>query len=122
MIKSLKDYGFYQLRSDQCVFSIWKDKNTFALVCLHTDDFIVMSNTKEYGDTVRADLLQMFPGKDLGKLVNFCGGVEIIHAPTGLKLSLRSYLTKIFNLFNIQPQKTTSPTISNSIICKTYEI
>ena len=103
MSKCFRDYRFHQLRSDQCVFTIWENPWTFCIVVTHSDDCIVASNSQAYGDKIRHDLLQLFPGKDLGKLSAFCG-VEIVHETNGsLSLSLQHYLTSFFKLFNVRP-------------------
>ena len=102
MAKAFRDYGFYQLRTDQCLFVIWRDSTTFAIVVTHTDDCIVASNDRAYGDFIRSELLKLFPGTDLGKLDAFCG-VKIIHTDFGLQLSLRHYLDNFFALFNVKP-------------------
>ena len=73
LAQALINYGFHQLRSDNCVFTIWKDTLTFAIVVCNVDDCIIASNSSVYGDEIRHDLLGLFPGTDLGQLNAFCG-------------------------------------------------
>ena len=103
MAKTFRDYGFTQLRTDQCVFVIWRDSSTYCVVVTHTDDCIVASNCQSYGDHIRAELLRMFPGTDLGQLSAFCGVKVIQPEGGGIQLSLKHYLESMFQTFNIQP-------------------
>ena len=73
LAKRLREKGFQQLLTDQCVFTIWEDDFTFTIVAVNVDDCILASNSRAYGDKIRAELLSMFPGKDLGRLDAFCG-------------------------------------------------
>ena len=114
LAKRLRDHGFKQLLTDQCVFTIWKDDWTFTIVAVNVDDCILASNSQAYGDQIRAELLQMFPGKDLGRLDAFCG-MQIHHSKAGIRVSLLHYLTKFFSLFNIQPLQPRAGTIPNPL-------
>ena len=107
LAKSFRAYGFYQLRSDSCVFVKWQDDYTMAIVVTHSDDCIVTSNNRQYGDAVRRDLLQMFKGKDLGRLSSFCG-VEIKQTDKGMELSLRHYLDQMFRLMTLDDKTVQS--------------
>jgi len=102
LVKALTNYGFHQFRSDQCVFSKWDSDFVFSIICVHTDDVLIFSNSKEYGDKIRADLLATFPGTDLGSISSFCG-VQIKRDTGGISLSLRHYLDQFFSLYNITP-------------------
>lgn len=107
---TLMSNGFRQLQTDQCVFISWKGRLTFSIVVISTDDCIVASNDSSFGDETRAQLLQLFPGKDFGTLTAFCG-VKITQSPAGISISLRHYLDSLFRQFNIEPlpSGTTSP-------------
>ena len=102
LVNALTDYGFHQFRSDQCVFSKWESNSVFSIICVHTDDVLIFSNSKVYGDKIRADLLAMFPGTDLGSISSFCG-VQIKHETSGITLSLRHYVDQFCSLYNIKP-------------------
>jgi hypothetical protein len=66
-------------------------------VAINVDDCTLASNFQAHGDQIRAELLQMFPGKDLGRLDAFCG-MQIHHSKAGLRVSLLHHLTKFFSL------------------------
>ena len=114
LAKRFREHGFKQLLTDQCVFTIWKDNFTFTIVTVNVDDCILASNSQAYGDQIRAELLAMFPGKDLGRLDAFCG-MQIKHTDTGLRVSLHHYLTKFFALFNILPLQPKTGTLPNPL-------
>ena len=110
----LRAHGFKQLLTDQCVFTIWKDDWTFTIVAVNVDDCILASNSQAYGDQIRAELLLMFPGKDLGRLDAFCG-MQINHSNAGIRVSLLHYLTKFFSLFNILPLQPRTGTLATPL-------
>jgi hypothetical protein len=116
LAKRLRAHGFTQLltRTDQRVFTIWNDDWPFAIVAVNVDDCTLASNSQAQacGDQIRVELLQMFPGKDLGRLDAFCG-MQIHHSKTGTRVSLLHYLTKCFSLFNILPLQPRTGTIAN---------
>jgi hypothetical protein len=99
LAQALTNYGFHQLRSDNCVFTIWKDALTFAIVVCNVDDCIIASNSSIYGDEIRHDLLGLFPGTDLGQLNAFCG-IQIHHTDGGLAVSLRHYIDSFAKFLN----------------------
>ena len=110
LASTLIDNGFYQLKTDQCVFTIWDGPLTFAIVIVSTDDCIIASNSSSFGDNTRALLLRLFPGKDFGDLTAFCG-VKISQSSSGISISLRHYLDSLFKQFDIEPlpSSTASP-------------
>ena len=105
LAKALRDYGFCQLKTDQCVFIFWADASSFCIVVAHSDDCIFVSNSRALGDKTRGDVLKIFDGKDLGKLDSFCG-CEIVHQQGGgLRIRLCHYMENMFRLFDIPPLK-----------------
>jgi hypothetical protein len=75
---------------------------------------MLASNSQACGDQIRAELLQMFPGKDLGRLDAFCG-MQIHHSKAGMRVSLLHHLTKKFSLFNILPLQPRAGTLANPL-------
>jgi hypothetical protein len=57
LAKRLRDHGFKQLLADQCVFTIWNDDWTFAIVAVNFDDCTLASNSQACVDQIRAELL-----------------------------------------------------------------
>jgi hypothetical protein len=80
----LKQLGFKQLATDQCVYAKWvnwnlhdlKNDSYFVFVLIHSDDLIIISNKKQKMLEEKDKLLQAFDGVDQGILKSFCG-VEI---------------------------------------------
>jgi hypothetical protein len=75
---------------------------------------MLASNSQAHGDQIRAELLQFFPGKDLGRLDTFCG-MQIHYSKAGLRVSLLHCLTKFFSLFNILPLQPRTGTLANPL-------
>jgi hypothetical protein len=114
LAKRSRDHGFAQLLADQRVFTIWKDDWTFTIVAVNIGDCTLASNSQARGDQIRAELSQMFPGKDLGRLDAFCGA-QIHHSKAGLRLSLLHCLKIVFSLFNVLPLQPRTGTLANPL-------
>jgi hypothetical protein len=74
----------------------------------------ILFNSQACGDQIRAGLLQIFPGKDLGRLDAFCG-MQIHHSKAGTRVSLLHHLTKSFSLFNVLPLQPRTGTLANPL-------
>jgi uncharacterized protein (DUF2164 family) len=77
--KSFKEFmisqGFEQSDVDPCVF-IRKVIDKLAIVAVHVDDFILLTETEQEMIDLKASLAARFKMKDMGKLY-YCLGVNI---------------------------------------------
>jgi hypothetical protein len=97
----LKELGFTQFATDQCVYGKWSDwnlkalndKSYFVFVLVHSDDVIIISNKKSKMIQEKERLLKAFEGVDQGDLKSFCG-VEIDISDTQINLSMAYYWKK----------------------------
>ena len=104
----LKELGFSQLSTDQCVYAKWvkwnlndlKSDSYFVFVLIHSDDLIVISNLKSKMMLEKEKLLKAFEGVDQGTLSSFCG-VEIKISDSQITLSMKYYWKKIMQRFGI---------------------
>ena len=111
--KNLKQLGFTQFQTDQCVYGKWVKWDTsklesdshFILILVHSDDLIVISNLKDKMLAAKEKLLQVFDGVDQGTLTSFCG-VEINITESQINLSMGYYWRKIMErkIKNIRPR------------------
>jgi hypothetical protein len=108
LTKKLKELGYQQLLTDQCVYAKWKDwdlKNPkenshFVFILVHSDDLTVISNLKKVMMREKQILLTAFEGVDQGSLSSFCG-VEIAIDKKGIRLSMSYYWKKLMQRFGI---------------------
>jgi hypothetical protein len=139
LTNKLKELGFSQLKTDQCVYAKWskwdlqnlQNDSHFVFVLVHSDDLIIISNKKEIMIQEKKILLEAFEGVDQGSLSSFCG-VEINIDEKGIALSMTYYWNKVLKRFGIldndkqdKPIKTKvnrndCPTIVNEERKKTY--
>jgi hypothetical protein len=104
----LKELGFSQLATDQCVYAKWvkwnlndlKSDSYFVFVLIHSDDLIVISNLKSKMMMEKEKLLKAFEGVDQGTLSSFCG-VEINISDSQITMSMKYYWNKILQRFGI---------------------
>jgi transposase InsO family protein len=104
----LKELGYKQLATDQCVFAKWvnwdlenlKSDSYFVFILVHSDDLIIISNINEIMLKEKATLLKAFEGIDQGSLSSFCG-VEVDIKDNGITLSMQYYWEKIMKRFGI---------------------
>jgi hypothetical protein len=135
----LKELGFKQFATDQCVYGKWinwdlaalNDKSYFVFVLVHSDDVIIISNKKNVMTKEKERLLKAFEGVDQGDLKSFCG-VEIEILDTQITLSMNYYWKKVMKRFGIsnnakadRPIKTKisksdCPKVTNEKTKKTY--
>ncbi len=105
----LKQLGFTQFATDQCVYGKWINWNLdelqsssyFVFVLIHSDDLIIISNLKGKMLKEKDILLQAFEGVDQGTLKSFCG-VEIDISAEIITLSMEYYWRKVMKRFGIQ--------------------
>ena len=104
----LKQLGYKQFATDQCVYAKWVDwdlKNLnsnshFVFILVHSDDLIIISNFNDIMLQEKATLLRAFEGIDQGNLSSFCG-VEVEISDKGISLSMQYYWDKIMKRFGI---------------------
>jgi hypothetical protein len=120
--KNLKQLGFTQFQTDQCVYGKWVKWDTsklesdshFILILVHSDDLIVISNLKDKMLAAKEKLLQVFDGVDQGTLTSFCG-VEINITESQINLSMGYYWRKIMERFNISAQDTSDKPLKTKV-------
>ena len=104
----LKELGYTQFATDQCVYGKWPEwnlnalnsKSYFVFVLVHSDDVIIISNKKSKMNAEKEKLLTAFEGVDQGDLKSFCG-VEIDISDTQINLSMEYYWRKVMKRFGI---------------------
>ncbi len=104
----LKELGYKQLATDQCVFAKWvnwdlknlKSNSYFVFILVHSDDLIIISNINGIMLQEKASLLKAFEGIDQENLSSFCG-VEVDIKDNGITLSMQYYWEKIMKRFGI---------------------
>ena len=106
--KKLKELGYKQLQTDQCVYAKWtnwdlqnlgKDSH-FTFIMVHSDDLIIISNKKSIMQKEKLILLTAFEGVDQGNLTSFCG-VEVDISDEKIVLSMEYYWKRIMKRFGI---------------------
>jgi hypothetical protein len=108
LTKKLKELGYSQLATDQCVYAKWcnwdiknlKEDSHFVFVLVHSDDLIVISNREHIMQKEKEILLNAFEGVDQGNLSSFCG-VEVTMDENGIRLSMTYYWRKLMKRFGI---------------------
>jgi hypothetical protein len=104
----LKELGYTQLATDQCVYAKWvnwdlsnlKADSHFVFILVHSDDLIIISNIQRIMKQEKEILLRAFEGIDQGNLSSFCG-VEVEISDKGISLSMQYYWDKIMKRFGI---------------------
>jgi hypothetical protein len=89
----LKELGYTQLATYQCVYAKWMNWNLsnlkadshFVFILVHSDDLIIISNIQRIMKQEKEILLQAFEGIDQGNLSSFCG-VEAEISDKGISL------------------------------------
>jgi transposase InsO family protein len=120
--KKLKDLGFKQLATDQCVFAKWSNWNLkdlqkdshFVFILVHSDDLIIISNIRQIMLNEKENLLKAFDGVDQGNLSSFCG-VEVNINDNGITLSMAYYWDKIMKRFGISTDAKEDKPIKSKI-------
>jgi transposase InsO family protein len=135
----LKELGFTQFATDQCVYGKWinwnlrclKNTSYFVFVLIHSDDLIIISNMKDKMMQEKEILLKAFEGVDQGTLKSFCG-VEIDISESKISLSMNYYWRKVLKKFGIAENdkeerplklkinKNDCPNVPDEKIKKTY--
>ena len=118
----LKDLGFSQLATDQCVYAKWvkwnlkdlKADSYFVFVLIHSDDLIVISNLQNKMLQEKEKLLKAFEGVDQGTLSSFCG-VEVSITDSKISLSMNYYWKKVMQRFGISDNDTADRPLKTKI-------
>ncbi len=120
--KKLKELGYTQLATDQCVYAKWSNwdltdlnhDSHFVFILVHSDDLIIILNLKKIMLREKETLLQAFDGVDQGILSSFCGA-EVDITDNGIKLSMEYYWEKNRKRFGISANaKEDKPTKNKS--------
>ncbi|CAB3995163.1 Hypothetical predicted protein [Paramuricea clavata] len=108
--KSFKEFmisqGFEQSAADPCVF-IRKVNDQLAIVAVHVDDLILLTETEQEMIDLKASLAARFKMKDMGKL-HYCLGVNIKTMDGVLQMSQEQYIHKILHKYKLQDCKPVS--------------
>ena len=120
--KKLKELGYDQLMTDQCVYAKWpkwdlknlESDSHFVFILIHSDDLIIISNLKSIMLKEKEILLTAFEGVDQGNLSSFCG-VEIETSDEKITLSMQYYWNKVMKRFNISESEKDDKPIKNKI-------
>jgi len=122
LTEKLRQLGFQQFATDQCVYGKWvnwdlktlNEKSYFVFVLVHSDDVIIISNQKRKMLQEKENLLKTFEGIDQGNLKSFCG-VEIDICDTKITLSMQYYWKKVMKRFGIKAQEKAERPITTKI-------
>src|SRR3990167_8471739 len=91
--KILKNVGFKQLSSDECVFTKGED-----ILCFHVDDILIMSKTKEQIQSYYNQLCKYLTINDLGNVNHFLGmKINFDYEKKRVELSQRAYIERILS-------------------------
>ena len=108
--KSFKEFmvseGFEQSAADPCVF-IRRVNDQLAIVAVHVDDLILLTETEQEMVELKASLAARFKMKDMGKL-HYCLGVNIKTMDGVLQMSQEQYINKILHKYKLQDCKPVS--------------
>jgi hypothetical protein len=111
LTNKLKELGYKQFATDQCVYAKWvewdlnnlKSNSHFVFILVHSDDLIIVSNINRIMLQEKETLLKAFEGIDQGNLSSFCG-VEVEISDNGITLSMNYYWEKIFKRFGVSAE------------------
>jgi hypothetical protein len=92
--------GFEQSAADPCVF-IRKVNDQLAIVAVHVDDLILLTETEQEMIDLKASLAACFKMKDMCKL-HYCLGVNIKTMDGVLQMSQEQYIHKILHKYKLQ--------------------
>ena len=99
--------GCQQSAADPCVF-IWNVNVQLAIVAVHIDDLILLTETEQEIIDLKASLAAArFKMKDMVKL-HYCLGVNIKTMDGVLQMSQGQYIKKILNKYKLQDCKPVS--------------
>ncbi len=98
--------GFVQSDADLCVFiRVLNDK--LAIVTVHVDDLILLTETEEEMIDLKTNLANHFKMKDMG-ILHYCLGVSVTIKDGVLQISQEQYIGKILRKYKLQDCKTVS--------------
>ena len=98
--------GFIQSVADPCVF-ISKVNDQLAIVAVHVDDLILLTETEQEMIDLKANLSAHLKMKDMGKL-HYCLGVNMKMTDGVLQISQEQYIHKILHQYKLQDCKPVS--------------
>ena len=108
--RSFKEFmisqGFLQSVADPCVF-IRKVNDQLAIVAVHVDDLVLLTETEQEMIDLKANLSAHFKMKDMGKL-HYSLGINIKMTDGVLQISQEQYINKILHKYNLQDCKPVS--------------
>ena len=98
--------GFVQSVADSCIFiRVLDDK--LAIVTVHVDDLILLTETKEEMINLKTSLANHFKMKDIG-ILHYCLGVSVNIKDSVLQISQEQYIGTILRKYKLQDCKTVS--------------
>lgn len=105
--EDLNELGYKKSKYDSCMFTKIKS-NSFNVVALHVDDFLVFSNNDVEKSKLKKHLMSKFSVKDLGE-AKFFLGLNIEKNDGKVKVSQKTFildLLKRFNMLDANPVST----------------
>jgi hypothetical protein len=120
--KKLKELGYKQLQTDQCVYAKWtnwdllnlQEDSHFTFIMVHSDDLIIISNKESIMQKEKQILLTAFEGVDQGNLSSFCG-VEVEMNEGSIVLSMAYYWKRIMKKFGISENEKEDKPIKTKV-------
>ena len=101
--------GFVKSVADPCVFiRVLNDR--LAIVTVHVDDLILLTETEEEMIDLKTSLANQFKMKDMG-ILHYCLGVSVTIKDGVLQISQEQYISKILRKHKLQDCKTVSTPI-----------
>ena len=98
---------FKQSDADPCIF-IRKLDGQLTVVAVYVDDLILLADSADEMENIKANLSNQFKMKDMGEL-HYCLGVNITRKENALHISQEQYINSIlekYNMANANPVST----------------
>gem|GEM_PF-6147643 len=100
LCKTIIEYGFYQLKSDECIF-ISPEQRTIILV--YVDDVLIIATQPQQCQDIYNYLAQHFRMNNLGSPTNFLG-INIIRNQNIIPINQSGYIDRMLQRFQMRPR------------------
>ena len=98
--KFMISLGFKQSVADRCIFD-----DRLAIVTVHVDDLVLLTETEEEMIDLKTSLANQFKTKDMG-ILHYCLRVSVTIKDSVLQISQEQYISKILRKYKLQDCKT----------------
>lgn len=102
----LKELGYQKSKYDSCIFTKMQS-NSFNVVALHVDDFLIFSNNNVEKFALKKHLMSKFSVKDLGE-AKCCVGLNIERSNGKVKINQKSFIKELLKKYNMMECKPVS--------------